>query len=297
MKSSSRNKSVSDTLIAGYALTVFHPPTGTVTVLDLVLRVPTIQYGSLEIEMLGAVVDQIESDLEKGRIMEPKFGGLSFMNTRGAGVPGTSACSVEKSVSKGSSDGGGGGGGNKQRKRRRVKPNFIWIMVEEAFVKFRTQMTRIGFSDDSDGMMVMKEDTAQNKDDSKPSSNSNNDSSNDDSEANQGDMSGSGGGEKEGGEEEEPVDVTCKKDGTYIRNMMRGIEKLMEGCIPSGMGFGVSLFCPVMDTLMKMRKGATCMFMTVESMKQLRERHATEMKEGLKQKGSTGKRRLEAVQG
>jgi hypothetical protein len=95
---------------------LYHPHAKAVTILDLILRVPGIRKGDMELDMLKALMRRIQKDVGKGG--DGDYGG----SDSGSGSGGV-----------GSGVGSGVGGGA------------IRMVMETSFTKWRTQMTKVGF--------------------------------------------------------------------------------------------------------------------------------------------------------
>ncbi|KAJ3414326.1 hypothetical protein HDV05_006694 [Chytridiales sp. JEL 0842] len=80
-----------DEIVAGYLISIFHPPLGAVAVLDMVLRVPSVQQGTLEAELL---------DHALSRMMEPPTPTSSSPAGGGGGGPKAVWILVESFLSK-----------------------------------------------------------------------------------------------------------------------------------------------------------------------------------------------------
>jgi hypothetical protein len=84
-----------DYLTAGFALATYHEVTNSVTVCDLVLRVPTMQQGCMEGELIEALLDRIEDDMANLAdgvnigVTSGSGGNVLGIESDGSGVSGT----------------------------------------------------------------------------------------------------------------------------------------------------------------------------------------------------------------
>jgi hypothetical protein len=148
----------------GYIWACYEPSNGTITVLDLVLRVPTTRHGSVELELVKSVVRKVREEHPRPKTTTitkttPKttstlttttnvFSGSGGMNLKKKGV-------AEKNDEDG---GGGGGGGGGEGRGFDVggggHSGDLRMVVERIFPKWIAQMAKMGFKrefDDDDG--------------------------------------------------------------------------------------------------------------------------------------------------
>ncbi|KAJ3414413.1 hypothetical protein HDV05_006594 [Chytridiales sp. JEL 0842] len=144
-----------DCLTAGFAVATFHYPTASLVLHDLVLRVPTMQQGCMEGEMLGAVVNRIESDMATAKT--PKgvvVAGQPGETLEGGEATGSICGEVNAEMDSlltasptSSNDTHFLSNGSSESNVPPRPPQTIWFVMESAFMKWRNQMHRTGFTD------------------------------------------------------------------------------------------------------------------------------------------------------
>jgi hypothetical protein len=142
-------------IVVGYAIIAFNKRSGHLIVIDLALRVPTIQQGNLETEMMNAVVAKCLKDMEMSRNQQKSE--MNEGNTVEALGPGAETStrdlsmggSIGKAKDKKSSRGGGsrrkngvGGTGDTPWSVSNMR---LWILLEESLLKWRIQIAKFGF--------------------------------------------------------------------------------------------------------------------------------------------------------
>jgi hypothetical protein len=106
----------------GYAVAIYHPASGNVTILDLILRVPGLRHDCVEGDVVGGIVERVLRDVERGVFGDERVGEVVIQKGDGGagggggvGVGGggrlESVEGGELGIVGGSGGGGGGGGG------------------------------------------------------------------------------------------------------------------------------------------------------------------------------------------
>jgi hypothetical protein len=143
------------TVTAGYVIGVFHPPLGAVAVIDLVLRVPTVQQGSMEGDLLCALVERMEKDLgdqiQRYDLERQQRQCLISGISEEAGSKKVQAVTKKAAVKRSST----------KDLRLMVAngwvqpPTNVWMMMDSAFSKWHGQMIRMGFANDDEGKILV----------------------------------------------------------------------------------------------------------------------------------------------
>jgi hypothetical protein len=116
-------------IVAGYAVAALNKSTGRIIVLDLILRVPTAQNGTLERDLLKALWKRCQDDVGNHMLDDAgNNGGL-------IGIPGSSKGEKGRKLNmKNARNGRGGDGGWS-----------FWMLVEKSLNKWTLQWSKIGF--------------------------------------------------------------------------------------------------------------------------------------------------------
>jgi hypothetical protein len=129
--------------MGGYAIVLFHPKTGNMTLLDLVLRVPGIRRGDMESDILRAVLGVIQKRHDHSHVgvgVQMKrveaYGGDAQMGRRVRDVE------------------------NRGNVVARLESGYVTMVMEKGFHKWLTQLSKMGFHIIHGGRLVSVSETA-----------------------------------------------------------------------------------------------------------------------------------------
>ncbi|KAJ3407455.1 hypothetical protein HDV05_005409 [Chytridiales sp. JEL 0842] len=124
----------------GYAIALYHPITGNLTVLDLVLRVPGMRQGGVEGEVIFALAERVSQDVSRG-VFDYAIGDAISAPVGSSGGEEVAAAPV--GIAKDAD-----GVMMEKHRLHRAGLGAVQMVMERAFARWRMQIGKVGFIED-----------------------------------------------------------------------------------------------------------------------------------------------------